>query len=724
MSPGGAGTPEPSSSDASRDSNQRIKPTTSATDTANTATQYKSLSNMAVQGRSYRLGRLPAPIRETLEGSPALPAQLLALASCVALAASEGGYFATSWYLAALLWVALVATSALALGVPRQSPRALLVATGLFAGYVIWAYASIAWAGQRDVAWDGANRAAAYLLVFILFSAWPLAERGARALIAFFGLGIAALGAVTLIRAGAGADPIDFFMGGRLAAPTAYASGTSALFTMALFACLFGATRREGNPALRGLALGSAGLLATLAYMTQSRGWLIALPVAALAYFVLVPGRIRGLVGMAAIGLSVLSVKGTTGAVYEGAAGQQLPQLIDDAVRASLLAAAALAVAGLVLAVIDARIEPPRSWSRRVPGWAPIAAVGALLCAAALVFAIAPGPRDRLETVWSDFKSNAEPPPAGESRFASGGTNRYDFWVVAWDLFRENPVRGIGVENFQEEYYQRGSSGEEPRFPHSLPLGVLSQTGLVGVVLLGGAFAFALVCAAGARRAPPARSAAAAGALAVFAPWAAQASIDWFWELAALTAPALAMLGAAVALGAHRSPERVEAPRRLAPMLLLGGPALLLALVFGASWLAARDVDAASASWRTDADASFRRLDRAAALNPLSPRAYLVEGTIALELGRADRARSAFEKALQRDSDDAYAILELGMLASQGGDERRATRLLEQHARLRPRDPIARQVAARARRGAKVDPLAVNERLLRRVLLRQDRPVE
>ena len=47
-----------------------------------------------------------------------------------------------------------------------------------------------------------------------------------------------------------------------------------------------------------------------------------------------------------------------------------------------------------------------------------------------------------------------------------------------------------------------------------------------------------------------------------------------------------------------------------------------------------------------------------------------------------------------------------------------------QHARLLPRDPIARQVAARARRGAKVDPLAVNERLLRRVLLRQDRPVE
>ena len=418
---------------------------------------------------------------------------------------------------------------------------------------------------------------------------------------------------------------------------------------------------------------------------------------------------------MAAVGLSVLAVKGTTGAVYEGAAGEQFPRLIDDAVRASLLAAAALAVAGMVLALIDARIEPPRSWSRRVPGWAPIAAVAALLCATALVFAIAPGPRDRVETVWSDFKSNAEPPPAGESRFASGGTNRYDFWVVAWDLFRENPVRGIGVENFQEEYYQRGSSGEEPRFPHSLPLGSSPKPGWWERSCLAARSLSPSICTAGARRGPPGRTAAAAGALAVFAPWVAQASIDWFWELAALTAPALAMLGAAVrwARTARLSgPRRPGGSRRCSYSAY---PRCCLPLVFGASWLAARDVDAASAGWRADADASFRRLDRAAALNPLSPRAYLVEGTIALELGRADRARSAFEKALERDSDDAYAILELGMLASQEGDEQRATRLLEQHARLRPRDPIARQVAARARRGAKVDPLAVNERLLRRV---------
>jgi hypothetical protein len=717
-------TPEPSRSDASRDSNHRIKPTTRATDTASTATQYKSLSNMAVRERSYRLGRLPAPLRETLEGSPALPAQLLALASFVALAAAEGGYFATSWYLTALLWLALLATTAYALGIPRGRPRTLLVALALLAGYVVWAYASIAWAGQRDVAWDGANRAAAYLVLFTLFASWPLAERGARALVAVFGLATACLAVVTLMRAGAAEDQLGFLQDGRLLAPIGYSSGTSSLFTMALFACLFVATRRDGNPALRGVALGSAGLLATLAYMTQSRGWLIALPVAALAYFVLVPGRLRGLVAMAAVALSVLAIKSTTGAVYDGAAGENLARLLDEAVRASLLAAAALAVAGLVLAVIDSRIEPPRALASRIPGWAPLAAVVALLGATLLVFAVVSGPRDRLETVWADFKTNAEPPRPGESRFASGGTNRYDFWTVAWDLFREHPVRGVGVENFQEEYFLRGSSGEEPRFPHSLPLGVLSQTGLVGALLLGGALALALIAAAGAWRGPPGRTAAAAGALAVFAPWAAQASIDWFWELAALTAPALAMLGAAAAVGAGPPGVRPNAPRRLSPALFLAPLALVLALIFGATWLAARDVDAASNGWRTDDAAAFRLLDRAAALNPLSPRPYLVEGTIALDLDRPDQARSAFEAALERDSDDAYALLELGLLASQAGETQRAESLLVRHSRLRPRDPIARQVAARARRGAKLDPIEVNKRLLRRVLLRQGKPVD
>lgn len=676
---------------------------------------------MTVEQRRYRLGRLPAPLRDTLEGSPALPAQLLALASFVALGASGAGFFPTSWYLGALLWLALLATTIVALGTPRRLPKPLLVAVALFAGYVIWAYASITWAGQRDVAWDGANRAAAYLLVFTLFAGWPLAERGARAMIALFGLGIGGLGAVALLKAGAAADPFDVLIGGRLSAPIGYPSGASALYTMGLFACLFVATRRDGNPGLRGVALGSAGLLATLAYMTQSRGWLIALPVAALAYFVLVPGRLRGLIAMAAIALSALAVKSTTGAVYEGAAGERLPQLLDEAVRASLLAAAALAVAGLVLAVIDGRVEPRPS---PLPSWAPLAAVLVLLGATAVVFIALPGPRDRVETIWSDFKSNSEPPLAGESRFASGGTNRYDFWTLAVELFRENPVKGIGVENFQEEYLQRGNSGEEPRFPHSLPLGVLSQTGLVGALLLGGALGLALFCAAGARRAPPGSAAVAAGALVVFSVWIVQASIDWFWELPALTGSALAMLGAAAALGTTgpRAPD--SAPRRLLPALLLSLPALLLALAFAATWLAARDVDVASSNWRSYPNAAFERLDRAAGLNPLSPRAYLVEGTIALELGERDRARSAFEAALERNSGDAYALLELGLLASQAGEPERATELLERHAALRPRDPIARQVAAQAGTGRKLDPLRVNERLLRRVLLRRGQRLE
>ena len=63
----------------------------------------------------------------------------------------------------------------------------------------------------------------------------------------------------------------------------------------------------------------------------------------------------------------------------------------------------------------------------------------------------------------------------------------------------------------------------------------------------------------------------------------------------------------------------------------------------------------------------MRGLSDAAKLNPLSDRAYLVEGSIALRFGDLARARDAFSKALKRVPDDAYATLELGAIASEMG---------------------------------------------------------
>jgi len=67
------------------------------------------------------------------------------------------------------------------------------------------------------------------------------------------------------------------------------------------------------------------------------------------------------------------------------------------------------------------------------------------------------------------------------------GSNRYDFYRVALDEFAAHPLIGIGVDNFQEQYLAHGRSTETPRYPHSVELRTLTETGtLGGLIAVGG----------------------------------------------------------------------------------------------------------------------------------------------------------------------------------------------------------------------------------------------
>jgi O-antigen ligase len=88
---------------------------------------------------------------------------------------------------------------------------------------------------------------------------------------------------------------------------------------------------------------------------------------------------------------------------------------------------------------------------------------------------------------WREFKKGG--PESGDhaTRFGSSlATYRYDYWVVAWHAFEREPLRGIGADNFQKEYLAHGKSYQTPKFPHSVELGVLSETGIVGGLLFLG----------------------------------------------------------------------------------------------------------------------------------------------------------------------------------------------------------------------------------------------
>jgi hypothetical protein len=635
---------------------------------------------------------------------------LLATAVIVVLGGSEAGFAFTAWYPAALFMLGLLVVSLLALGLPRGIPRAVVVALTLFAAYTAWTYLSITWASQQGPAWDGANRTAMYLIVLALFALWPFDARGATAVLGLLGLGIAGLGLVELLNANGATPPGASFIDVRFSEPAGYMNANAALWTTGMLPCLFLASRREVPLPLRALALGGAGLLAGLALLAQSRGWVLALPLALALFLCLCPGRVRLFAAIAAVGVAGLAVSGAVLAVHDDYSPERFDAMLADATGAILLAAAALVAVGLVAALIDRRIEPGPTASRRI-GLAAAALVGVAVVAGGVGYAAREGsPIGKLGDAWEEFKEGGTGPQAGGSRFAPGATNRYDFWRVAWDAFADQPLGGMGVEQFQEEYLRSGESGEQPRYAHSFELGVLSQTGLVGALLLFGSLVAGLAAALRSRAGPRPARAAAAAAVALFGYWLLHASVDWLWEFVALCGPALAALAMAGAL-APRTAAATPRPLRRPVLALAALPVLAISASFVFPWLAALEVERASESWGANPEAAFSRLDRAHDLNPLSARPALTAATIALRLDRVTLAERRFREALAREPNNEYALLELGAIASVRGDRGSALRLLGRAHMLSPRDDEIAAALRRVRRGRVLSVQLLNRRI-------------
>jgi O-Antigen ligase/Tetratricopeptide repeat len=672
------------------------------------------------RARSYRLPRLPDRLRDLLAEAPALPSQLLAVLVLVVLVAAEAGYGDTNWPPAALLLLGLLVVTAVAVPLPGRPGALQLAGLALFAAYAAWSFLSITWAAVAADAWEAADRTAAYLGVMALFLLWPPGARAVRLLIAVFSLGVALIGVVELLRVDASATPVSFFIDARLAEPAGYINANVAMWTVGLFGCLTTAAMRRAHPPLRAAALAGAAVLAGLALLGQSRGWVLALPVALLVLLVISPDRLRIALASIVVGIALLPIRPTLLDVHDSYSPARLDGLLSDATAALMLVTLVVGLLGGLWAYAERRLVPDPSARRRLALGTGAVLVALALGAGVVTLVAVDDPVGELSDTWSEFKQGYadEPPPASESRFASAGSNRYDFWTVAWHGFEDEPIRGLGAENFQRLYLREGQSTEKPRYPHSLELEVLSGLGIVGGLLLGGAF-LALLAAAG--RAllgrPEARGAAAAGA-GIFVYWFLHASVDWFWAFFALTGSALAALAMAASLSSPRVPaERPRRPgtRRLG---LVAGcvAAALLAVSIAGPWLSAREVDHAGDVWPQDPDAAFDALDRAATFNPLSTVPGATAGTIALRLDRTRDAERHFREVLDDDPENAYAALELGLIASSEGRMREATRMLELALEQSPRDLLVRRVLQAVSDGKRVSPSAVNDRIARGAL--------
>jgi tetratricopeptide (TPR) repeat protein len=660
--------------------------------------------------------RLEAVLGALAEG-PAVLLAGLGLATILAITPADGGYRPGSLYTAALFVLGLAVVGALALPRARRAVRPVRIACAGLAAYAAWSYLSIAWADQKGDAWDGANRTALYALIFALFALWPLRGRVAAVLVGGYALVVTLIGLVTLIGVMSVADPSGYFIDGRFAEPIRYANADAALWSSAFFPLVVLGSRRAAAPALRALLVAAAVLLGGLALMGQSRGWLFALPAVALVFVAVTPKRVRTsltlFLAAAGVALTIPAVVD----VYDES-GRALERSVDSAGRAILLAAVAAGAVAFLTALPDRRVALSREAGRRLG--AALAAIALLAaCAGTAVYVAERGsPFSDIAHAWNQFKTK-KTPHGGASRLGRLGSNRYDFWRVAWKEFADAPVAGNGADNYQEAYLRRGKSAESPLYPHSVELRTLSQTGLIGALLLGAALVAALVAAGRAmhRRAGWGAAAAASG-VGAFVYWLVHGSVDWLWEFPALGGAAFALLGVAAGLAPRRTepPGSFRRPLAAAPVAAGGvaAVALVLSLSFGAPWLADSYSSQAVDVWRVRPDRAFDKLDTASGLNPLTARPKLLAGAIALRLDRRRDADRYYREAIDRDPNGGAAHLELGAIVYESGRRAEGLRLLARAATLQPHDEVTARVLRRARRGGRIDIDAMNDALRRR----------
>lgn len=636
-------------------------------------------------------------VAQLVEVGPAL------LATCVFIwwTAAEGGFALSRSYPGGIiifgaLFVLAVARARQVSAAPTLVRAAVVLAVLLGLLMLL----STLWADLPADAWEGGNRTLIYAGCFALFALSPFSTSTLAVCLGIWAAGVATVGASSLFSAATDGDLEWIFASNRLAQPIGYVNATCAIFLMAFWPVVVLASRRQPPVAARAILLGVAFVLVDLALLTQSRASLVALPLTAAIAFIVVPGRVRLLLALLPVAAGVMLTLPAMLELYEALDAGSGRAAAGDALRALGIGFVLVVVATAVLAWTDRRTTISARTARRADLVFAAGAVTLVLAGSLGTLVAVHDPVARASDAWEEFNSGY-PESFDGSHFTGGGVGDYraDHWRVALRQFRDNPVLGVGADNFGAAYIKERRFDNEARFPHSIPLAILSSSGLLGSALFLALVGCSLASYLRVRARDATTAAVGAASLLVFAYWLVHGSVDWFLEIPALGAPAFAFLGAATATGRSRRSEG----RASVPAYALAAGALAATLLATPPWLAARRIEGATAGWRERPDQSIQRLERAAELDPLSDRAYVLAGAIANRTRRHDRARSLLLQALQRNRLNWYTQLELAIADAALGDRTAALAALGEVEELNPREPATDQIREWIEAGDPVD---------------------
>ena len=559
---------------------------------------------------------------------------------------ATGSTAAPDWLPYAFL-TALVLAAALIGGTVLWPRRRELAVVGALVALAGWEALSIVWSAVPDLARDEALLTIFYAIALLVpLVALRSATERLLALAA-----IAAAAAVLAVGAGIvlrfGSDQADHFYSGRLSFPISYPNAQAAVFLIGFWPALVLAAQRGRGLLVRALAMAAATAIASGWLTAQSKGGIAALAASAAVVFALSPLRLRLLP-------PTLIAAGLTAAAYSPLTAPFRSESVPEVKRAGsaiLLLAALGAVAGLLYALVDRRLELDPRAVRKAGVGVFVMFVAAVVAAVALFFTSVYH-QGWFGDQWQAFKRYQS--TTASSHLLQLGSYRYDIWRVAMHEFEHHPLAGIGSRGFGPAYLQERRSPDTPARAHSVELDALSELGVVGFALLACAFVVPLVTLARRLRG---RDAVATAAFAGAVYWLVHASVDWIWTVPACGLPFWLLVGVGCSGG-----ERRQLGSRAA--LPAAAVAVVIAVIaFVPPWLSARLTDHGNFHW-------------AERLDPLSVDPYVSQGSVA-----------ALEEAVRKEPRVVELRFDLGQAYIRAGKRSKARAALEEAHRLDPRDP-------------------------------------
>src|SRR4051794_20565295 len=485
--------------------------------------------------------------------TPTAAPAVAVLAAPTVLAFFKGGYFDGPRDVALIAAGVLLAVTALVAPqpLPRTAPARIALA-GL-AALTFWTWLSEGWAPLADAAQATFERDVLYLAALTIATAAlrpRLVARWAEPALAAGALIVVGNGLLGRLVPDVVHVTPTVSAGGRLDQPLTYWNAMGALAAIGVVLCARLAADPERPRGLRAAAAAATPALAAGLFLSYSRGALAACAAGLVVLVALAPTitQLRAVALVVGTGLLAALACAAFPTVRSLDAG-------DRALEGAIVLAVILALGAVSAFAIrrlgdrDRPLPPPRHH-----GWIAAALVAALLVLPGAVPAGERGPHAGNET-----------PRAGAGRLASADSPRYEYWRVALGSFADHPVAGVGAGGFAVEWLRERSQARNARDAHSLPIETLAELGLVGgaaLALLAGGVAVA------ARRVHRFDPVLAAGPAAALTAYAFHASIDWDWEMPALTLVGVALAGLLLA-----SSDEIAASTATAPSTTSAGSA-------------------------------------------------------------------------------------------------------------------------------------------------------